>query len=144
MTLWVQPSTQILTHHVVNPSFLIFSFLFGDNVKCFVQVHVDDVNLSSPAHQCHNSVLEVHQICQARSALWTNHLFIFHVPYQSFQENLLHNLSRNRGETYWPVVPQGFLFSFFKIQVIFTLFKSVVSLYLHRTATTSPIWWILA
>lgn len=41
-------------------------------------------------------------------------LLIFHVFQCSFQENLLCDLSGCRGETAWPVVPQGFLFSIFK------------------------------
>jgi len=31
----------------------------------------------------------------------TNHLLIIHVPQHSFQEDLLHDLGRHRGETDW-------------------------------------------
>lgn len=51
----------------------------------------------------------------------TNHLFAFHEPQHSFQEGLLHDLSRHRGETEWPVVPWIFLFQFLEIEVMFPI-----------------------
>ena len=76
-----------------------------DSVKCFAQVQVDDVSCSSLIHHCYNSVAGGYQICEAQFALSeamladTNHLLIFHVPQQSSQEDLLHDLARRRGET---------------------------------------------
>lgn len=43
----------------------------------------------------------------------SNHL-IFYVPWHSFQENLLHDVARHRGETDQSVVPCIFFFSFCK------------------------------
>ena len=83
-----------------------------DNVKCFAQVPVDDVSCSSLIHQCCNPIVDSYQICQAQFALseamlvLTNRPPLFHVPYDSFQEDLLNDLARHRGETDWPVLPQ--------------------------------------
>lgn len=70
-----------------------------DSVKCFTQVQVDDVICSSLICQCCNPV-EGHQICQAEFALSgvmvvTSHLFVFHVPQHSFQEDLLQDLAES-------------------------------------------------
>jgi len=57
-----------------------------DSVKRFAQVQADDVTCSSLIHQCCNSVVAGHQICQARFALSEAlfavaiHLLIFHMP----------------------------------------------------------------
>ena len=64
--------------------------------------------------------LSINTVCQARFALSeamlavTSHLLVLHVPEHSFQEDLLYDLARHRGETDWPVVPWVFLFSLFK------------------------------
>lgn len=70
------------------------------------------VSCSSLVHQCFNFILKGHQICQAQSALTETMLTVFHVPFHSFQEDLLHDLVENRGETDWPLVLQV-LFLFF-------------------------------
>ena len=44
----------------------------------------------------------------------TNYLLTFHVPEHSFQEDLLHDLSKDRGETDWSLVLWVFLFPLFK------------------------------
>lgn len=73
-----------------------------------------NVGCSSHIYQQCNCIVEGHKICQAKFTLSeavlavTNHLLIFHVPYQSFWEDLLHDLNGHRGETAWPSVPQVF------------------------------------
>ena len=39
------------------------------------------------------------------------HLFFFHVPQEGLHEDLLHDLTRQRAEIDWPVVPRIFFFS---------------------------------
>jgi len=99
------------------------------SVKCFAQVQVDDIPCSSLIHQYSNPIVEGHLICQApfvRSEAMLaviNHLLILHVPYHSFQEDMLHDLDRHRGETDWPVVPRVFHFTVLKTGVMFPLFQ---------------------
>ena len=86
-------------------------------------------------------IVKGHQICQASFALSeatlavTNHL-IFHVPWHSFQEDLLYDLARHRGETDGPVVPRVFPFTVFKNGVMFLLSSHWE---LHWTAMTPQI-----
>jgi len=59
---------------------------------------------ASMAVQTSEFVVDGHQICQELFSLLkqlavTNHLLIFHVSLHSFQEDLLHNLAKHKGET---------------------------------------------
>jgi len=71
-------------------------------------------------HQCCNPIIEGYQVGQAQFALGEamlaipNHLLVIHAPYHCFQEDLLHDFARHRGEDDWPVVPGVFLFPLFK------------------------------
>ena len=57
-----------------------------DHVKGRAEVQVDDIHHPSPIHWCRHSIVEGHQIGQARSALGEamlgvlDHLFISYVP----------------------------------------------------------------
>jgi len=57
-----------------------------DHLRGLAQVQVDDTSRPSFVHQCHHSIIEGHQIGQARFALGEavlavmDHLLISHVP----------------------------------------------------------------
>ena len=88
LSVTIQP----IPHPASGPSIKSIFLQFGnqdvmwDSVKCFAQVQVNDVSCSSFVHWCCNSIIKVHQVCQAWLALGkvmlvtTNHLIsIFHV-----------------------------------------------------------------
>ena len=56
-----------------------------DHVKGFAEVQEDNIRCPSPIHQCHHSIIEGHQIGQAKSALGeamltvSDHLFVSYV-----------------------------------------------------------------
>ena len=57
-----------------------------DHVRGFAEVQIDDIHYPSPIHQSRHSIIEGHQIGQARSGLGeamlavSNYLFISYVP----------------------------------------------------------------
>lgn len=74
-----------------------------DCVKCFAQVQIDDISCSCFIH-C-NSIIKGHQVCQTwlilgeAMSVTINHLtFVFHVPYQDLQEDLLHDLAKRKWD----------------------------------------------
>lgn len=63
-------------------------------------------------HQCCNTILEFHQICQAWFAPSEA---VYRVPWNSFQEAKLHDLLEHRSKIDWPVVLWAFFFLLLKI-----------------------------
>lgn len=106
-TFWVWPFSQFLIHQVVHPPNPHLSSL-KTRMSCRTASNAGTMSNAvhkSIIHQSCNLTVEVHQNCQASFALSeamlavNNHLSLFHVPKHSFQEDLLHDLARNRGET---------------------------------------------
>lgn len=79
----------------------VFPLLRGTIVKGFTEDQIDDIHCSFFV-QCSNT--EGHLFCQVGRAYGEvilavlNHLPVLFAHYQSFQEDLSHNLSRHRGE----------------------------------------------
>lgn len=71
LTATLSVTIQTTPYPLSGPSFRSPSLQFrdkdimGDSIKCFAQVQVDDVNCSSPIHQCCNLIVEGHQIFEA-------------------------------------------------------------------------------
>ena len=57
-----------------------------DHVKGFAEVQISDIYCPSPVYQSHHSIIEGHQIGQARPALGeamlavSDHLFVSYMP----------------------------------------------------------------
>lgn len=140
---WVQPYSQFFIHQVVyqsNPCLfdLEIRILYRRVTNALYKCNVEDRNCSSVICQCCYTITEGHQICQVWFALYkamlslTSHLFVFHVPLKSFQEDLLHDLVRHRGETDRLAVPQVFFFNL-------SVNCGYISIQWEQTATTSEI-----
>lgn len=70
---WVWPANQFLIHQLMHPSNPCHSSLeskdvMWDSVKCFAQVHVDDISCFSLIYQPCNPVKGLHQFLQAQLA----------------------------------------------------------------------------
>ena len=85
-------SSQPIPNPLNSPSIKSTLLQFGekdmvsDRVKGLAEVQVDDIHCPSPIHRSRHSIVEGHQIGQARSVLVeatlavSNHLFISYVP----------------------------------------------------------------
>uniref|UniRef100_A0A8C6J259 Cilia- and flagella-associated protein 44 n=1 Tax=Melopsittacus undulatus TaxID=13146 RepID=A0A8C6J259_MELUD len=93
-----------------------------DSVEHFAQVQVDDINCSAPVHQSHSPIREGHQIGQAGFPL--SEAMLAH----AFQENLLPDFARHRGETDWSVIPRVIHFPLLENGGYISLFPVILGL----------------
>lgn len=70
---------------------------------------VDDIVWSYLVNWWSHSTIDGHRICWMWFALALDRLFVLHLPWHCFQEDLFHDLSRHRGETHESVVSQVLL-----------------------------------
>lgn len=114
--LWVWLFSQFSIHLTVHFSNLHFLSLFenvtGDSVRGFTKAVVNNTNCSPFIHQASDFILESYQV----DLIWLSfHKSMLTVPFLSFmylvvfQENFLHHLSQDKGETDPPVVVLSFL-----------------------------------
>lgn len=102
-----------------------------DSIECFAQVQAGDISHFYFIHHRCNSSVKGHQIGQAQFTLSeamlavSNHRLVFHVPWHSFLEDLLHDLARHLGESSWPVFPGFSFFPFLKVGILCPLFQSL-------------------
>lgn len=101
-----------------------------DSVKHFAQFQAEDFSCSSLTHHHCNSIVEGQEIChvwfscsEAPVAV-KNHILTFHVPYQSFQEDLLPDVDGHWGETDQPI---GTRLAFFRFENRGYVFPFLVS-----------------
>lgn len=77
----------------------------GDSVKCLTEVKVENVYYSPFIYLTTHFITEVYQVFQAQFLLHKlmlmtlKHIFALHAPGNGFQDELLHHLPRDQGET---------------------------------------------
>ena len=102
----------------------------GDSIHSLAEVKVGDIHCSPPIYPAADAIIEGNEDGQAQfplveSMLTTPHnLLVFRLLGDGIQNKLSQHLSRDRGETDWPVVSRILLLALLKTEVTLAILQS--------------------